>query len=776
MLIGAGKMQYKHHNILTWMLVCIFLPPLQTFTTLAADVDKTSAKDLTDLSLNELMDIKIYVPATITEKNPMKVPASVTVITAEDIALTPARNILDLIEIYVPGALWMNHSVGPLPGIRGNLVDRPYKFLVNVNGVNVNIKAHYGARLELLNWELNDIERIEIIRGPGSVTYGPGAIGAVINIYTKTGREAPGLQAGGRFWDKYNSVGEYLSYGHDSNKANVYSYLSVVNTQGHTPDLFGVSSSTSGYMGHPGGPSAPYPPADYFADYDNEPQIKAHVDARLNDNLRFWTRYTTESTDLMQGTAQKYLIDGEYENFRQTRYRNFMTVLEKQTTLNAVFDSTSLLSFRTTDVHNVEKHFTDDRDDIRNCKWIWSENEYFARFMFNYEPEDSIISAAFGFEGSYDTIGPAWGKNKDNGLRLSEAIISGPSSEAYGTDTDNGQVNKSTANYFAVGNGWETWSHAFLGELNIALTPKTTTIFSARFDKHSYTDYMFSPRFAWIYELGKDSFLKFIAQRSVRMNTQEELYINHELGLENKPEILDTLELIYTGKATENLSYQVSTFYNRDEVIAWDATLRRTDLVGTLETFGVEAEAKYQKENYNIGINHSFVKQLDWKLAENVTASGISYSDYYYKVGSVIINSKGNNLSNWANNATKLFTNIDFLDGRMTLHGDARIFWGFEGLQDGLDALSEAGIPAVAAAEIEDAERHHAYGPQATGGVSLMYRFDRFADVTFFVQGIPLYGDNKRYSYSSGFRKNYPDKTSWIEEPIVIGFSYRVRF
>ena len=138
---------------------------------------------------------------------------------------------------------------------------------------------------------------------------------------------------------------------------------------------------------------------------------------------------------------------------------------------------------------------------MRNCKWIWSEDEYFTRFMFNYEPEDSKISAAFGVEGSYDTIGPAWGKDKDNGLRLSEAIISGPSSEAYGSGT--GQVNESTANYFAVGNGWETWSHAFLGELNVELTPKTTTIFSARLDKHSYTDYMFSPRFAWIQELRK---------------------------------------------------------------------------------------------------------------------------------------------------------------------------------------------------------------------------------------------------------------------------------
>jgi hypothetical protein len=185
----------------------------------------------------------------------------------------------------------------------------------------------------------------------------------------------------------------------------------------------------------------------------------------------------------------------------------------------------------------------------------------------------------------------------------------------------------------------------------------------------------------------------------------------------------------------------------------------------------------YKKENFNFGVNHSFVKQLSWKLAEDVTASGISYSDYYYDAGGgVKIHSKGNDLSNWANQATKLFTNIDFLDGKATLHGDARIFWGFEGLQDGLDALSEAGIPAGAAAEIKNVEKHHGYDVQAAGDVSLTYRFDRFADITVFIQNIPLYGDNKRYSYSSGYRKNYPDKTSWIEEPIVVGFYYRVRF
>lgn len=783
---GRGKKMviYKQSN---FFKVFVNLPILLllSITSFAADTNDIDNKDLFEMSLIELMSIEIDVPATITEKDPSKTPASVTVITAEDIARTPARNLMDLMEIYVPGVLWMNHSAGPLPGIRGILVDRPYKFLVNVNGINVNIKTYYGARLELLNWDLNDVERIEIIRGPGSVTYGPGAIGGVINIYTKTASTAPGVAVGGHFWDKYDSIGNYISYGRKTKKADLYAYFSIVHTSGHEPDLFACDSgSASGYLGgsSESSPEYPYPPADYFADYHNEPQIKAHLDVRFKKNWRFWARYVTSSHDLMQGTAQKYMLPNkksktDFENFRQTRYRYYQFALENKAALSKSWDLKSLLGLSSIDVLNIDKYnsgsalsIINSRDSLENnVRQIWSENEYFARFMFNYEPDKGKIKGAFGFEFSYDTIGPAWGKGKDDGFRI-DGIMSGPTSEAYGS-SGKCQYDESDDEYFAVGNGWETYTHSFLGELNYKWSPKTTILLSGRVDKHTFTDYMFSPRFAWIHELKKGEYLKFIAQRSVRMNTQEELYMNEKLGEENEPEKLDTLELIYSGRFTKNLSFQVSTFYNKNQAIAWDGNLRRSAPVGTLKTFGVELETKYEKDGFNIGANHSFVKQLDWKLADGVPTSGISYSDYYCSANG--LNSKGNDLANWSNHATKLFTNIDLLDSKLTLHGDMQIFWGFKGLKDGLDALSIAGGDA---SEIAHIKRQDGYEMQATAGVSLTYHINKSSDVTVFVQGIPVIGDNKRYAYSSGYKKDYPDKTSWVEEPIVVGFHYYVRF
>ncbi len=762
-------MKQRGIGIVRRVLIVVLLSVSPVCVRPAAGAETDPNANLFDMSINQLMDVQIDAPASITETDPLKTPASVTVITADDIARTPARNVLDLIEIYVPGALWMNHSVGPLPGIRGVLVDRPYKFLVNVNGVNVNIKAHYGARLELLNWDLNDIARIEIIRGPGSVTYGPGAIGGVINIHTKNARQAKGLEVGGSYWGKYDSIGNHVGYGQTGENADAYGYLSVVHTDGASADIFGVNSTRAGYLGHSGAPSYPNPATDYMTDYDEEPQIKAHVDVRLGDYWRVWTRYGTSSSEVMQGTAVQYRIDGEYENFRQSRYRYVQLAAENRLPLDEAFELRTLMGASSTDVHDIQKYtgsIDNDRDNLGNIGWIWSENEYFIRPMLHYDPEDGWFKAAAGAEISYDTIRPAWGKDEDDGLRLSEGIISGPSSEVYGTGYR--QVTSSSSTYFPIGEGWETWSHAFLGELNFEVAPQSTLLLSARLDKHVYTDYMFSPRAAWIQELKQDHYLKFIAQRSVRMNTQEELYMNHELGEDNDPEKLDSLEAIYSGKLTSNLSVQGSVFYNWNDVIAWDSVQRRSAPVGSLQTLGLEGEAEYRIDDWRLGISHAYTKLNCWDLDKDLTTSGISYTDY-----DGVLTSSGNDLNNWPNHATKLFANLDLLDRRLLLHGDLRLFWGFEGAEDGLHGLEEAGGNSE---QIRKIRHQSAYEAQMSANFSIGYKLTKYAMLSLFVHNIPVFGDNKRYAYSSGYKNTYPDKTSWVEEPTVVGISYRLNF
>ena len=227
-----------------------------------------------------------------------------------------------------------------------------------------------------------------------------------------------------------------------------------------------------------------------MGDYFNQPQIKAHLDIQINDNWRFWGRYVTESSDYIQAGAQKILIDGKYRDFRMSRFRYFQLALENNADISDNWSLKSTFGLSSTDIRDIQQSYVltgNPENNLRNYGWIYSEWEYFTRFMLNYEPKDSKLKAAIGFELSYDTIRPSWGKNADDGLRLSKGIMSGPSSQAYGAAT--GQYDVGDPEYFPVGKGWETFTHSFIGELNYQLTPKTTMILSARMDKHSYTNY-----------------------------------------------------------------------------------------------------------------------------------------------------------------------------------------------------------------------------------------------------------------------------------------------
>lgn len=118
-------------------------------------------------------------------------PRSVTVLDAETIQRREARSVGDLLRGEPGLATAVDGSVGVDPVIRGLKRDQ---ILVLVDGVRVNAMQPpaRGSLASYVNVDL--IERIEVVRGPGSVLYGAGAMGGVINIITRGGdfRDEPG--------------------------------------------------------------------------------------------------------------------------------------------------------------------------------------------------------------------------------------------------------------------------------------------------------------------------------------------------------------------------------------------------------------------------------------------------------------------------------------------------------------------------------------------------------------------------------------------------------
>ncbi|HDM77154.1 MAG TPA: hypothetical protein ENG51_11915, partial [Deltaproteobacteria bacterium] len=134
-----------------------------------------------------------------------KVPKNVSVITAEDIAMAPSNSIVDLLSREANlnlRSMFGNDKKAGLD-IRGMGDTFVSNVIVMVDGFKLNPPDMAGPDFSTI--PLDQVERIEIVRGAGSVLYGNGAVGGVINIITKKGYRKPAFKA-------YNSYGDYNTY------------------------------------------------------------------------------------------------------------------------------------------------------------------------------------------------------------------------------------------------------------------------------------------------------------------------------------------------------------------------------------------------------------------------------------------------------------------------------------------------------------------------------------------------------------------------------------
>jgi len=186
---------------------------------------------------NEVTMEQVVVTGTRTAEEIRKIPASVTVITRQDIEASNAKNVPDLLRtqegIVVRDFLGNGKTVNV--DLRGFGETAASNTLVLVDGRRVN-----AIDLSGVDWTqipLDQIQRIEIVRGTGSVLYGDNAVGGVINIITKTPGKKP-----------HASVGLTMgSYGR--NKESV----SLSGGQGKmAASLFASYDSTSGYRDNSG--------------------------------------------------------------------------------------------------------------------------------------------------------------------------------------------------------------------------------------------------------------------------------------------------------------------------------------------------------------------------------------------------------------------------------------------------------------------------------------------------------------------------------------------
>ena len=156
-------------------------------------------ESLWDISLEELGQIRVVSIASGTETPLDKAAAITSVINANDIAAMGATDLDQVLET-VPG-LHVNHSdqaFSPKYVFRGITSSNNPQALMLINGIPATTMM-YGNRSNAWGgMPVKAIERIEVIRGPGSALYGADAYSGVINIITKGPESVDGQTVGGR--------------------------------------------------------------------------------------------------------------------------------------------------------------------------------------------------------------------------------------------------------------------------------------------------------------------------------------------------------------------------------------------------------------------------------------------------------------------------------------------------------------------------------------------------------------------------------------------------
>ncbi len=135
---------------------------------------------------------EVVVTATRDTQEIRKTPASVTVITEEEIRDSGATTVVEVLDKLesVQFRTYSGNASQAQIDMRGFGGDNPFgKTLILLDGRRLN-----RTDMASINWmqiPVNTIEKIEVVRGPGSVLYGDAAIGGVINIITKKGKGRP---------------------------------------------------------------------------------------------------------------------------------------------------------------------------------------------------------------------------------------------------------------------------------------------------------------------------------------------------------------------------------------------------------------------------------------------------------------------------------------------------------------------------------------------------------------------------------------------------------
>ncbi len=586
-----------------WLIVISLLLIFSPAACPGAETPSAGARETEAVGLKDYFALleEEMTPVTTGVSRPLKkadVPASITVITAEEIKLLGLRNLTDVINYIVPGAVGDIHrsTRTGLYAFRGISVDNNGKYVFMIDGLNCGSLTAWGAFNERYLGLMDELERIEIIQGTGSILYGSGAISGVINFITKTGKDFQGLEFTGGYgsWDKVETtvkLGQKISDDED------YFYFGgFKHSQGSVPKG-GAGSSRSEHAA----------PGRYGDHFDSSGKFHANIN-RGDFSLRMrFVRCKFEEPFVMTGTT--YGSDTYW-------FQNYLFVEpEFRHTFNEKSRIKYNLAFGMDEAGQEKIEYWSSRSfSIQPNEKIVSlgERKVRGQFFYYYDgfPDQKFTSGAefFWMNSGRDFSGE--NRTFDNTNKIFKQ-----------------NVHVKDLNFLALFFE-DIWS---LGD-------RTTLFTGCRWEDQSQTKPNLSPRIAISHDLDEKTNLKFLYNHGFR--TPDWAYYSRYLDIleanpaspatKPKPEQVDSIEAHVNHRFNSAFNGSLVSYYTIYRDLINYYSTGGTDYgyynFHEVRAAGLEASAGYKKKNLTVNGSHSFSRPVHLS-ADNYEIIGLSYDE-----------------------------------------------------------------------------------------------------------------------------------------------------
>jgi outer membrane receptor for ferrienterochelin and colicins len=592
----------KHCFSLSFLLLLSLIA-----TSVSGQIDTSGVKKLFEMDLSDLMNQKV-VTASKYEQNSSEAASSIGVITSEEIKQYVYRTLGEALNSQ-RGMFASNDKNYTYVGSRGfgRPTDYNNRIVIMVDGHIMN-EVVYGSGFmgNELGINLDNIEKIEIIRGPGGSVYGSGAMLNTVNLILKKGAETDGVTV---------SAGTG-SYGKND--------LSAI----YGKKIKSTDISVSGIGGLYNGENY------YFSELDAP---ATNYGQSVN---RDWEKYIGLQTNL---SNNNFKLSASY-NYRAKG----IPTGAFNTDLNGDVESTDERFF-------IESSY---RKDIRkNSSLLF--RLYFDGYKYaGSYPEDGI--------DSFDkTDGRWWGSELQYYLEAGKRnIITAGIEYKYVARADYRQWNNDTTFYY---NNFPYSSFSVYTQDQIKLANNLNLTIGLRFDQYSKFGHSASPRVALVYKYSKSSSLKLLYGEAFRIPNFYESFYESVNSQKSNPDIrserIRTAEFDWlheiTGSVFGNFSVYRFLINNLiDQIIDENDGLIVYRNIGKATGTGAEYELRYENpgNKSQAFLNFTLQRTIDDNTKEILSNS----PEFIVKSGVVL------NISKYFNVVPELF----YETGRKTLGGN----------------------------------------------------------------------------------------------------------